>query len=53
VTDTGWVTEEVRAFVRASLEQVHVAAAEDVAAVIAWLASDLGALVTANRVHLR
>jgi 3-oxoacyl-[acyl-carrier protein] reductase len=53
VTDTGWVTEEVREVVRTSGEHVHVAHPDEVAAVIAYLASDLGRLVTANLVHLR
>lgn len=46
VTDTGWVTDELR-------EVVRVARPEEVAAVIAYLVSDLGGLVTGNVVHLR
>ena len=53
VTDTGWVTDEVRHAVRSSSEHVHVAHPDEVAAVIAYLASDLGSLITANLVHLR
>lgn len=53
VTDTGWVTEEVREVVRTSIEHVHVAHPDEVAAVIAYLASDLGQLITANLLHLR
>lgn len=53
VTDTGWVTDEVRAFVASSREHVHVATPAEVADVVAWLCSDEAALVTANRVVLR
>lgn len=53
VTDTGWVTDEVRDVVRNSSEHVHVAEPDEVAAVIAYLASDLGGLITGNLVHLR
>jgi len=53
VTDTGWVTDQVREGVRASSEHVNVAQPDEVAAVIAYLASDLGHLVTANVLHLR
>ncbi len=53
VTDTGWVTDQVRDGVRSSSEHVHVAYPDEVAAVIAYLASDLGSLITANLVHLR
>jgi 3-oxoacyl-[acyl-carrier protein] reductase len=53
VTDTGWVTDEVREAVRTSTDHVHVAHPDEVAAVIAYLASDLGRLVTANVLHLR
>lgn len=53
VTDTGWVTEGVREFVARSQDHVHVAAPEEVAWTIAWLASDLGRLVTGNVIRLR
>ena len=39
VTDTGWATDEVRQAVRTSGEHVHVAHPDEVAAVIAYLAS--------------
>ena len=53
VTDTGWVTDAVRAFVADSDELFHVARPEEVAEVIAFLCSDNARLITANVVHLR
>ena len=53
VTDTGWVTEEVRAFVAASADHVHVAEPAEVAEVIGWLCTDAARLVTGNIVRLR
>jgi len=53
VTDTGWVTDEVRELVRTSVEHVHIAEPDQVAAVIAYLASDLAGLITANIIRLR
>ena len=53
VTDTGWVTDEVRAFVAQSNDHVHVATPDDVAEVIAWLCTDAARMVTGNIVRLR
>jgi 3-oxoacyl-[acyl-carrier protein] reductase len=53
VTDTGWVTDSVRAAVKGSSTLFHVAAPAEVAAVIAYLASDAAALITANTITLR
>ncbi len=53
VTDTGWVTAEVREAVAASPSLIHVAEPADVAEVIAYLASDAAALITANVITLR
>ncbi|MGI8593668.1 MAG: SDR family oxidoreductase [Solirubrobacteraceae bacterium] len=53
VTDTGWVTDEVRRFVDDSREHFHVARPEEVAEVVAWLASDEARLVTANVIRMR
>ncbi len=53
VTDTGWITEEVRRSVEASDELVGVARPEEVAEVIVWLVSDEARLVTGNVIRLR
>jgi 3-oxoacyl-[acyl-carrier protein] reductase len=53
VTDTGWVTDAVRSFVSASPTHLHVATPAEVADVIAYLASDAAALITANVITLR
>jgi len=53
VTDTGWVTDEVRAFVAASPDLVHVATPEQVAEVIAYLAGEQSGLITGNIIRLR
>ena len=53
VTDTGWVNDAVREHVKNTSNLIHIAAPEEVAEVIAFLASDLGRLITANIVHLR
>lgn len=53
VTDTGWVTNAVREFVKQSPDHVHVAEPADVAEVIAWLCTDAAHLITGNVVHLR
>ena len=53
VTDTGWVTDEVRAAVEASRELSHVATPEEVAEVIAWVVSEEARLLTGSVVRLR
>jgi 3-oxoacyl-[acyl-carrier protein] reductase len=53
VTDTGWVNDAVREFVKASDTHFHIAAPAEVAEVIAYLASDAAALITANVITLR
>ena len=53
VTDTGWVTDDVRRFVEQSPDLVHVATPDDVAEVIVWLCTDAAALVSGNILHLR
>lgn len=53
VTDTGWVTDEVRRFVATSPDHVHVATADEVAEVVAWLCTDAARLVTGTLLRLR
>jgi 3-oxoacyl-[acyl-carrier protein] reductase len=53
VTDTGWVTDAVRQAVAASSTLIHIANPAEVAQVIAYLASDAAALITANTITLR
>jgi 3-oxoacyl-[acyl-carrier protein] reductase len=53
VTDTGWITDEVRAHVEQSSDHWHVAPPEDVAKVIAWLCTPAADLVTGNVIRLR
>ena len=53
VTDTGWVTDAVRDVVAKSPGLVHVASPDEVAEVIAYLASDAAALITGNVIKLR
>ena len=53
VTDTGWVTDDVREAVRRRSDLVHVATPDQVAEVIDFLASDGAALVTGNILSLR
>jgi len=53
VTDTGWITDAVRAHVAASQSLIHIASPDEVADVIAYLASDAAGLITANVITLR
>jgi 3-oxoacyl-[acyl-carrier protein] reductase len=53
VTDTGWVTDAVRAEIEANPEPMRVATPEEVAEVIGFLCSDAGRLVTGNILTLR
>ena len=53
VTDTGWVTQAVVKEMERSEELIHIASPEDVAEVIAYLASDHARLVTGNVILLR
>jgi 3-oxoacyl-[acyl-carrier protein] reductase len=53
VTDTGWVTDAVRADVAARRELIHIATPAEVASVIAYLASDEASLITGNVITLR
>ena len=53
VTDTGWVTPQVRASVEQRADLLHIVEPDDVAEVIVYLCSDYARLITANIVHLR
>jgi 3-oxoacyl-[acyl-carrier protein] reductase len=53
VTDTGWITDDVRRHVDGDSHSIHIAEPEDVAEVILYLCSDEARLITANRLHLR
>jgi 3-oxoacyl-[acyl-carrier protein] reductase len=53
VTDTGWVTDEVRELVEESSELLNIVDPKDVAQVITYLCSDFAQLITANVIHLR
>ena len=47
------MTDDVRAFVAASPDLVHVATPEQVADVIAYLAGEQASLITGNIIRLR
>jgi 3-oxoacyl-[acyl-carrier protein] reductase len=53
VTDTGWVTDEVRRHVEERSDLIHIVGPDEVARVIAYLVSDEARLITANVIHLR
>lgn len=53
VTDTGWITDEVREFVERDGDHHVVASPAEVAEVIAWLCVEAGRTVTGNVIRLR
>jgi 3-oxoacyl-[acyl-carrier protein] reductase len=53
VTDTGWITDDVRAFVASDRDHTHIASPDEVAEVIVWLCSDAAHLVSGNVIRLR
>jgi 3-oxoacyl-[acyl-carrier protein] reductase len=53
VTDTGWITDDVRRHVDGRPDLIHIAEPGEVAAIIAFLASNEARLITGNVIHLR
>lgn len=53
VTDTGWITDDVRAFVERDHEHHHIATPDEVAETVVWLCADANHLVTGNVLRLR
>jgi 3-oxoacyl-[acyl-carrier protein] reductase len=53
VTDTGWITDTVRRHVADRPDLIHIAEPAEVAAIIAFLASDEARLITGNIIRLR
>lgn len=53
VTDTGWITDDVRAFVAGDHEHHHIATPDEVAATVVWLCTQANHLVTGNVIRLR
>lgn len=53
VTDTGWVTADVRRHVTEHPDLIHIAEPGEVADIIAFLSSDEARLITGNVIHLR
>lgn len=53
VTDTGWLSDDLRTLVAESEHLIHIADPDEVAGVISFLCSEAAHLVTANRIHLR
>jgi 3-oxoacyl-[acyl-carrier protein] reductase len=53
VTDTGWITDDVRAFVERDPEHHHIATPDEVAETVVWLCADANHLVTGNVIRLR
>jgi 3-oxoacyl-[acyl-carrier protein] reductase len=51
ITDTGWVTDEVRR--SATAAGTHIATPGDVAEVVGWLCTDAARLVSGNRIRMR
>jgi len=53
VTDTGWVTNEVRRHVEERSDLIHIVEPDEVARIIVYLVSEEARLITGNIVRLR
>jgi 3-oxoacyl-[acyl-carrier protein] reductase len=53
VTDTGWITDDVRRFVDGDHEHHHIATPDEVAETVVWLCADANRLVSGNIIRLR
>ncbi len=53
VTDTGWITSEVKEAVAGSDVLFHIASPDEVAGIVGFLCSDVAGLVTGNVIRLR
>ena len=53
VTDTGWISDDVRRLVERRGDLIRIVEPDEVARVIAYLVSDEARLITGNVVHLR
>lgn len=53
VTDTGWITDEVRRYVETRPDLGHIAQPDDVARIVAFLVSNEARLITGNILRLR
>jgi 3-oxoacyl-[acyl-carrier protein] reductase len=53
VTDTGWITDKVRTYVKSRPDLGRIVQPDDVARIIAYLVSDQAALITGNVIRLR
>ncbi len=53
VTDTGWITDDVRAFVAGDHEHHHIATPDEVADTVVWLCTQANHLVNGNVIRLR
>ena len=53
VTDTGWISDDVRRYVAGRPDLIHIAEPSEVADIIAFLASNEARLITGNVIYLR
>ena len=53
LTDTGWITDDVRAFLETDHEHHHIVEPAEVAEVIVWLCTQASRVMTGNVLRLR